>query len=99
MCIHNCSANILFCYVDYFNGKSINSLFITHSCSLFCSDAYRYIALVDDWIGPDHPDLVEFVAVDWSIAVELSSYEVFVFTNRYNWVDNAPDGRENSKYM
>ena len=56
------------------------------------------VALLDDWIGPDQSDLSEFVAVDWKIAIDLINFEVFVITNRYNWVDIAADGRENGKY-
>ena len=44
-------------------------------------------ALLDDWVGTEPNDLLNFVPVDWSIDVDLANYEIFLFTNRYNWLD------------
>lgn len=55
------------------------------------------IALLDDWLGDDPADLLNFVPYDWRINIDLLDYEIFVFTNRYNWVDVSPDGKENGE--
>ena len=52
-------------------------------------------ALLDDWFGNEPPDLLQFVPFDWRIGVDLTRYEMFLFTNRYNWLDS--DGSENSE--
>ena len=60
-------------------------------CMCVCS------ALLDDWLGDEEADLLNFVPYNWRINVDLLNYEIFLFTNRYNWVDIAPDGIENSE--
>ena len=52
-------------------------------------------AFLDDWVGEDPSDLLHFYPIDWNIAINLRQYEIFLFTNRYNWVDI--DGTENSE--
>ena len=44
-------------------------------------------ALIDDWLGPNPPDLMHFVPVDWTITAALAHYEIYMFTSRYNWLD------------
>ena len=58
---------------------------------------YNISALLDDWLGDDEADLLNFVPYDWRIHVDLLDYEIFLFTNRYNWIDIAPEGIENSQ--
>lgn len=53
------------------------------------------VALIDDWLGPDITDLLNFVPVDWSITASLTDYEIYMYTSRYNWLDN--DCLENSE--
>lgn len=53
--------------------------------------------LLDDWLGSDPTDLLTFVPIDWRITVDLTRYEIFLFTNRYNWVDISMNGTENSE--
>ena len=55
--------------------------------------------LLDDWLGNDPSDLLTFVPLEWNIGIELSNYEIYLFTNRYNWVDVAPKGVENSELL
>ena len=55
-------------------------------------------ALLDDWLGDEEADLLNFVPYNWRIHVDLLNYEIFLFTNRYNWVDIAPEGIENSQF-
>lgn len=45
------------------------------------------LALLDDWLGSDDADLLNFVPLDWTITTALSDYEIFLFTSRYNWLD------------
>ena len=47
------------------------------------------------YIPEELSDLLHFYPIDWKIAVNLCQYEIFLFTNRYNWVDI--DGTENSE--
>ena len=54
-----------------------------------------HVAFLDDWLGEELSDLLHFYPIDWKIAVNLCQYEIFLFTNRYNWVDI--DGTENSE--
>ena len=48
-------------------------------------------------MGDEHNDLLSFVPMDWAIDIDLSQYEIFLFTNRYNWLDLIDGGVENSK--
>ncbi len=48
-----------------------------------------HVALLDDWVGTEPNDLVNFVPVDWTVDIDLTHYEIFLFTNRYNWLDLA----------
>lgn len=43
--------------------------------------------LLDDWVQSDTIDILDFVPFQWHIGVEMSEYEIFLFTNRYNWID------------
>ena len=43
--------------------------------------------LLDDWNTGPPSDLMTFVPVQWQVAVQLSCYEVFLYTNHYNWMD------------
>ena len=52
-------------------------------------------ALIDDWLGNDPPDLLEFVPVDWNVGVDLSDYEIYLYTASYNWIDITIEGKEN----
>ena len=54
-------------------------------------------ALLDDWVGEEPNDLLSFVPVDWTINIDLSQYEIFLFTNRYNWLDLLEGGVENTR--
>lgn len=54
-------------------------------------------ALIDDWVGNDPPDLINFVPLNWNIGIDVHNYEIYLFTTRYNWVDVSPDGRDNGK--
>ena len=56
---------------------------------------HRHTAFLDDWVGKDPSDLLHFYPIDWNIAINLHQYEMFIFTNRYNWVDI--DNTENSE--
>ncbi len=53
--------------------------------------------LLDDWVGNEPNDLLDFVAVDWKVGVELEQYEIFLMTNRYNWLDLSSGGVENTR--
>ena len=55
------------------------------------------VALLTDWWGHDPADFCSFVPIEWTVQVDLSSYEVFVVTNRFNWIDISPGQSENSK--
>lgn len=57
----------------------------------------RISALLDDWVGKEPNDLLDFVPVDWTIDIELTQYEIFLFTNLYNWVDVVRGGVENTR--
>ena len=54
---------------------------------------------IDDWLGTDPPDLLEFVPIDWKIDVDMCDYEVYLHNKKYNWVDTSPDGLENCTYV
>ena len=54
-------------------------------------------ALLDDWVGNEPNDLLDFVPVDWTIDIALKQYEIFLLVNRYNWLDLLPGGVENTK--
>lgn len=60
---------------------------------------FQYIdffnALIDDWLGSDPPDLIEFVPLDWRIEIDMNDYEVFLHCSPYNWIDITTEGREN----
>lgn len=64
---------------------------------------FQYIdffnALVDDWVGAEPPDLLEFVPVDWNVGIDMSNYEIYLHTSRYNWIDITTEGKENCKYV
>lgn len=53
--------------------------------------------LLDDWIGNDTIDIVDFVPLDWKIGIDFCDYEIFLYTNRYNWIDTALSGVENGQ--
>ena len=83
-------ANILFAYIDFVNGwcwELMENNLITNI----------FIGLLDDWVGNEPNDLVNFVPVDWSIDIALAHYEIFLFTNRYNWLDVLRDDMENAR--
>ncbi len=52
---------------------------------------------MDDWVGEEANDLLSFTPVDWTIDIDLAQYEIFLFTNRYNWLDVLGGGAENTK--
>ena len=54
---------------------------------------------IDDWLGTEPPDLLEFVPIDWKIDVDMCDYEVYLHNKKYNWVDTSPDGLENCTYV
>ncbi|XP_065883206.1 bridge-like lipid transfer protein family member 1 [Dysidea avara] len=58
---------------------------------LNCNILFPYIDfigdLLDDWNTGPPSDLMTFVPVQWQVAVQLSCYEVFLYTNHYNWMD------------
>lgn len=54
-------------------------------------------ALLDDWVGTEPNDLLNFVPVDWTIDIDLAQYEIFLFTNRYNWLDLLEGDSENTR--
>jgi len=62
-------------------------------CVCMCVCVYRCLMciaeLLDDWNKGPRPELMTFVPVQWQVAVQLSCYEVFLYTNHYNWVDVA----------
>ena len=68
-------------------------------CVCVCMTLYHAHTtdLLDDWLGSDPTDLLTFVPIDWKITIDLTRYEIFLFTNRYNWVDIAMNGTENSE--
>lgn len=35
--------------------------------------------------------------MDWTIDVDLTQYEIFLFTNRYNWLDLCEEDVENTR--
>lgn len=91
----NAQVNILFSYIDYVNGNT----FLRYSLlSLSHISIPLVAALLDDWLGEDPADLLNFVPYNWRINIDLLNYEIFLFTNRYNWVDIAPDGVENGLF-
>ena len=55
------------------------------------------VALLDDWVGDEPNDLINFVPVDWTIDIDLTHYEIFLFTNRYNWLDVLKGDAENTR--
>ena len=55
--------------------------------------------LLDDWLGDEPNDLLTFVPLNWNISIDLTRYEIFLFTNRYNWIDVAMDAAENSTLL
>ena len=61
------------------------------------SISYSPIALLDDWVGEEPNDLLDFVPINWTINVNLTQYEIFLFTNQYNWVDLDNGGIENTR--
>ena len=56
-----------------------------------------HLALLDDWVGNEPNDLVDFVPYDWTIDIHLIQYEIFLFTNRYNWLDLLKGDVENTR--
>ena len=54
-------------------------------------------ALLDDWVGDEPNDLLNFTPVNWTIGIDLTQYEIFLFTNRYNWLDLLEAGMETTK--
>ena len=60
---------------------------------------FQYIdffnALIDDWLGDNPPDLLEFVPVDWNIGIDIREYEIYLHTSPYNWIDITTEGKEN----
>jgi hypothetical protein len=52
---------------------------------------------VDDWARSDSVDLVDFLPLNWNIGVDFENYEVYLFTNIYNWIDTSPDSIENGR--
>lgn len=52
---------------------------------------------LDDWVGTETPDLIDFTPLDWSIGVDMQDYEIYLFTNRYNWLDISQGELENGK--
>lgn len=55
--------------------------------------------LLDDWVGSDILDILDFVPLEWHIGVDMSDYEIFLYTNRYNWIDNSLGGIENGNFI
>lgn len=84
-------ANIMFAYIDFVNGEFISAS-LASSLSPFLNPA-----LLDDWLGSEPNDLYNFVPVNWIISLDLSAYEIFLFTNRYNWLDLVGPGVENTQ--
>lgn len=56
------------------------------------------LALLDDWFGNEPPDLLQFVPIDWRVGIDLTRYEIFLHTSRYNWLDLSKVNSENSEY-
>lgn len=54
-------------------------------------------ALLDDWVASERNDLLNFVPVDWTVDIDLTHYEIFLFTNRYNWLDLRQGDVENTR--
>ena len=78
----------------------IACLYCSYSCDPIsplpaCISFPQHTAFLDDWVGDDPADLLHFYPIDWNIAIDLHQYEMFIFTNRYNWVDI--DNTENSE--
>ncbi len=63
------------------------------------SFSWFFIDLLDDWLGDEPNDLLTFVPLNWNITIDLTRYEIFLFTNRYNWIDVAMDAAENSTLL
>lgn len=55
------------------------------------------LALLDDWVGSEPNDLVNFVPYDWTIDIHLTQYEIFLFTNQCNWLDLLKGDMENTR--
>ena len=69
---------------------------VTHSeVNILFSYVDFFNDLLDDWVGNENPDLVSFVPLDWCIGVDMQDYEIYLFTNRYNWLDTSPTELEN----
>lgn len=73
-----------------------------HSCLFVClfvnfGCISILAALLDDWVGTEANDLLNFVPVDWTIDIDLAQYEIFLFTNRYNWLDLLEGDVENTR--
>ena len=63
---------------------------------------FQYIdffnALIDDWLGNDPPDILEFIPVDWNVGIDMSNYEIYLHTSPYNWIDITTEGKENCTF-
>ena len=58
-------------------------------------DLCLFVDFLDDWVGTEPNDILNFVPIDWKICANLENYEIYFFTNRYNWIDEAKDSLEN----
>lgn len=57
------------------------------------------VDFLDDWVGTEQNDILNFVPIDWKIGADLDSYEIYFFTNRYNWIDEGKDSLEDCENL
>ena len=78
---------------------NIQHMYLTAKITVvFTTSSSSYIAFLDDWVSSEPADLLHFVPYDWTVDVELSQYEIYLFTNRFNWIDIAKGGPENCEH-
>lgn len=85
--------NILFTYIDFINGGW------AMWCHVRLSDLGFSVDFLDDWVGTEPNDILNFVPIDWKIGADLENYEIYFFTNRYNWIDEGKDSLEDCENL
>ena len=64
-----------------------------------CAYSNTIAALLRDWWGDDPSDFKFFVPIKWTVGFSVKNYEIFVPTNRYNWMDISPRQMENCEKL
>ena len=91
--------SIIVIMIRFLNGITtllfpVKNMLATH---IHTNRTHIHTAFLDDWQGEEPSDLLHFVPIDWKVTINLCQYEIFLFTNRYNWVDvDATEYSENT---